>query len=58
MLLPEPIQVGLIVSIFTMGMGSMLTGVWFEVLELWDSFRGISLEYSIYQKKVREQAKL
>ena len=57
-LLPTPVQFSLIVTIFSLGMGSMLLGVWFEVFELWDSFRGITLEYSIYQKKIGEQAKL
>ncbi len=58
MLMPTPVQTALIVAIFSVGMGSMLMGVWFEVLELWDSFRGITLEYSIYQKKIQQQAKL
>lgn len=57
-LLPTPVQFSLIVTIFSLGMGSMLLGVWFEVFELWDSFRGITLEYSIYQKKIGEQVKL
>lgn len=58
MLLLTTAQIFLIVTIFSLGMGSMLIGVWFEVLELWDSFRGITLEYSIYQKKVQQQTKL
>ena len=58
MLLPTPVQVVLVVSIFAVGWGSMLLGLWFEVLELWDSFRGITLEYSIFQKKIGEQSKL
>lgn len=58
LLLPIPIQIALIVSMFIIGMGSLLVGLWFEVLELWDSFRGITLEYSIYQRKIREQSKL
>lgn len=58
MLFPTPVQGVLIISIFSIGIASMLTGVWFEVLELWDSFRGNTLEYAIYQKKVREQSKL
>ncbi len=57
-LFPTPVQVALVISIFSVGMGSMLIGVWFEVLELWDSFRGITLEYSIYEKKIHEQSKL
>lgn len=57
-LFPTPVQVALVISIFIIGMGSMLIGVWFEVLELWDSFRGITLEYSIYERKIREQSKL
>ena len=58
MLFPTPVQFPLIVGIFGIGMGAMLLGVWYEVLELWDSFRGITLEHSIYQKKIREQMKL
>lgn len=58
MLMPAPVQIVLIVLIFSVGMGSMLLGVWFEVLELWDSFRGITLEYSIYQRKIQQQATL
>lgn len=57
-LFPTPLQIALVISIFSIGMGSMLIGVWFEVLELWGSFRGITLEYSIYEKKIREQSKL
>ena len=58
MLMPTPVQFVLITAIFSIGMGSMLLGVWFEVLELWNSFRGITLEYSIYQKKIQQQTKL
>jgi len=58
MFLPTPVQVALIVAIFTIGMGALLLGVWLEVLELWSSFRGITLEYSMYRRKIREQAKL
>ena len=58
MLMPTPVQFVLITAIFSIGMGSMLVGVWFEVLELWDSFRGITLEYSIYRKRVQRQTKL
>jgi len=58
MLFPTPVQVVLIVGIFSLGWGSMLLGLWFEVLELWDSFRGITLEYSMFQKKIGEQSKL
>jgi len=58
MLFPTPVQFPLIVGIFGIGMGAMLLGVWYEVLELWDSFRGITLEHSIYQRKIREQMKL
>jgi len=58
MLFPAPVQVVLVVGIFSVGWGSMLLGLWFEVLELWDSFRGITLEYSIFQKKTGEQSKL
>jgi hypothetical protein len=58
MLFPAPVQAILIVGIFGIGWCSMLLGLWFEVLELWDSFRGITLEYSIFQKKIGEQSKL
>ena len=58
MLFPAPVQAILIVGIFGIGWCSMLMGLWFEVLELWDSFRGITLEYSIFQKKIGEQSKL
>lgn len=58
MLLPAQVQIVLIISIFVVGMSSMLIGVWFEVVELWDSFRGIRLEYAIYEKKIQEQRKL
>ncbi len=57
-LFPAPVQAILIVGIFGIGWCSMLLGLWFEVLELWDSFRGITLEYSIFQKKIGEQSKL
>lgn len=58
MLFPTGIQFVLMVSIFSVGMGSMLLRVWFEAVELWGSFRGVSFEDSIYQKKVAEQSKL
>jgi hypothetical protein len=47
-----------VVGIFSVGWCSMVLGLWFEVLELWDSFRGITLEYLIFQKKIGEQSKL
>lgn len=55
---PTTVQVVLVVGIFGVGWCSMLLGLWFEVLELWDSFRGITLEYAIFQKKIGEQSKL
>jgi hypothetical protein len=58
MILPTPVQAALIVGIFGVGWCAMLLGLWFEVLELWDSFKGITLEYSIFQKKIGEQSKL
>jgi hypothetical protein len=58
MAFPTPIQVVLVVGIFGVGWCSMLLGLWFEVLELWDSFRGITLEYSIFKKKIGEQSNL
>lgn len=58
MAFPTPVQVLLIVGIFGVGWCSMLLGLWFEVLELWDSFRGITLEYSIFKKRIGEQSKL
>jgi hypothetical protein len=58
MIFPTLVQVALVVGIFSIGWCAMLLGLWFEVLELWDSFRGITLEYSIFQKKIGEQSKL
>jgi hypothetical protein len=58
MLFPTPVQVGLVVGIFGVGWGAMLLGLWCEVIELWDSFKGITLEYSIFQKRIGEQSKL
>jgi cellulose synthase/poly-beta-1,6-N-acetylglucosamine synthase-like glycosyltransferase len=49
MIFPTPVQVALVVGIFTLGWCSMVLGLWFEVLELWDSFRGITLEYAIFK---------
>jgi hypothetical protein len=57
-ILPTPVQIALVVGIFSVGWCSMVLGLWFEVLELWDSFRGITLEYLIFQKKIGEQSKL
>jgi cellulose synthase/poly-beta-1,6-N-acetylglucosamine synthase-like glycosyltransferase len=57
-MLPTMFQIVLVVGIFSVGWCSMLLGLWFEVLELWDSFRGITLEYSIFQKKIGEQSRL
>jgi hypothetical protein len=45
-------------SAIVTGMGSILAGAWYEVLEPWDYFRRISLEHSIYRKKMRQQAEL
>jgi hypothetical protein len=57
-MLPTTFQIALVVGIFSVGWCSMLLGLWFEVLELWDSFRGITLEYLIFQKKIGEQSRL
>jgi hypothetical protein len=57
-MLPTPVQIALVVGIFSVGWCSMVLGLWFEVLELWDSFSGITLEYLIFQKKIGEQSKL
>jgi hypothetical protein len=57
-MLPTPVQIALVVGIFSVGWCSMVLGLWFEVLELWDSFSGITLEYLIFQKKIEEQSKL
>jgi hypothetical protein len=57
-MLPTTFQIVLVVGIFSVGWCSMLLGLWFEVLELWDSFRGITLEYLIFQKKIGEQSRL
>jgi cellulose synthase/poly-beta-1,6-N-acetylglucosamine synthase-like glycosyltransferase len=58
MIFPTPVQVALVVGIFSVGWCSMVLGLWFEVLELWDSFRGITLEYAIFKKRIGEQSKL
>lgn len=58
MLFPAPVQVPSIVGIFGMGWGAMLLGLWCEVLELWASFKGLALEYSIFQDRTGEQSKL
>jgi hypothetical protein len=50
-LFPLPIQIDLILSTFCLGMASMLIGVWFEVWELWDSFKLITAEYAVYERK-------
>ena len=55
---PAPVQVASIVGIFGMGRGAMLLGLWCEVLELWASFKGLALEYSIFQDRTGEQSKL
>jgi len=57
-MLPTPVQIALLVGMFTVGWCSMVVGLWFEVLELWDSFRGITLEYLIFQRKIGEQSRL
>jgi hypothetical protein len=57
-MLPTPVQIALVVGIFSVGWCSMVLGLWLEVLELWDSFSGITLEYLIFQKKIGEQSKL
>jgi hypothetical protein len=51
---PAAAQLFLIVTIFVFGMASMLIGVWYEVSEMWTSFKGLALEYSIYQKKIKK----
>jgi len=55
---PTPVQIALVVGIFGIGWGAMLLGLWCEVLELWDSFRGITLEHSIFRKRIGEQSRL
>jgi hypothetical protein len=50
-LFPATLQPNLIVIVFLVGMTSMLIGVWYEVLELAASFRGLSLEYLKYKHK-------
>jgi hypothetical protein len=58
MIFPTPVQIALVVGIFSVGWCSMVLGLCYEVLELWDSFRGISLEYAIFKKRVAEQSRL
>ena len=50
-LFPGMLQPYVIVAVFLVGMTSMLIGVWYEVLELGASFRGLSLDYSRYKEK-------
>jgi len=50
-LFPSTLQPNLIVIVFLIGMTSMLIGVWYEVLELGASFKGLGLEYSKYKQK-------
>jgi hypothetical protein len=50
-LFPAPMQTDLILTIFCLGMASMLIGVWFEVWELWSSFKLITAEYAVYEKR-------
>jgi len=57
-MLPTPVQIALLVGMFSVGWCSTVLGLWFEVLELWDSFRGITLEYLIFQRKIGEQSRL
>jgi VIT1/CCC1 family predicted Fe2+/Mn2+ transporter len=45
------VQLVLIVTIFVVGMAAMLVGVWYEVAEMWTSFKGLALEYSIYRNR-------
>ena len=49
-LFPSTMQPFLIVTVFLIGMTSMLVGVWYEVLELWASFSGLALDYSQYKQ--------
>ena len=50
-LFPGMMQPYVIVSVFLVGMTSMLIGVWYEVLELGASFKGLSADYSSYKEK-------
>jgi hypothetical protein len=54
MFFPATIQLALIVSIFVVGMGAMLIGVWFEVSEMWTSFKGLALEYEIHRRRIKK----
>jgi len=54
-LFPSTLQPNLIVVVFLVGMASMLIGVWYEVLELGASFKGLSLEYSKYKQKAEQR---
>ena len=55
MILSATIQLALIVTIFFLGMGSMLIGVGYTVMEIWISFKGLGLEYEIYRKRLKKQ---
>lgn len=37
-----------------LGTGSMLIGVWYEVSEMWSSFKGLAFEYEIYRKRTKK----
>jgi hypothetical protein len=50
-LFPLFIQIDLILTTFCLGMAAMLIGVWLEVWELLDSFKLITAEYTLYEKK-------
>ena len=54
MFFPAAVQLGLIVTIFVLGMGSMLIGVWYEVSEMWASFKGLASEYEIYRRRIKK----
>jgi len=54
MFFQEAVQLVLIVTLFAMGMAAMLVGVWYEVSEMWTSFKGLALEYSLYQKRTKK----
>ena len=54
MFFPAAVQLGLIVTIFVLGMGSMLIGVWYEVSEMWASFEGLAFEYEIYRRRIKK----
>jgi hypothetical protein len=47
-----PMQIEVLVTIFSVGMGVLLAGVWLEVIEIWNSFKTIHLEFDAYKERM------